>query len=110
MSNSGGTQPPDPNDFTTLLLSSQDIPGSGNNLASYVNPDVDELIRQARSVPGCDQAERAELYYQIQQIAHDDVAYDFTFDFASTFSYALDAAITFTFSFAFTIAFAFNSS
>ncbi|MAU09758.1 MAG: hypothetical protein CL607_08055 [Anaerolineaceae bacterium] len=79
MSNSGGTQPPDPNDFTTLLLSSQDIPGSGNNLASYVNPDVDELIRQARSVPGCDQAERAELYYQIQQIAHDDVAYDFTF-------------------------------
>lgn len=79
MSNSGGTQPPDPNDFTTLLLSSQDIPGSGNNLASYVNPEVDELIRQARSVPGCDQAERAELYYQIQQIAHDDVAYDFTF-------------------------------
>ena len=79
MSNSGGTQPPDPNDFTTLLLSSQDIPGSGNNLASYVNPEVDELIRQARSVPGCDQAERAELYYQIQQIAHDEVAYDFTF-------------------------------
>ncbi|MCA9893663.1 MAG: ABC transporter substrate-binding protein [Anaerolineae bacterium] len=79
MSNSGGTQPPDPNDFTTLLLASQDIPGSGNNLASYVNPEVDELIRQARSVPGCDQQQRAELYYQIQQIAHDDVAYDFTF-------------------------------
>ncbi|MBK8021543.1 MAG: hypothetical protein IPK19_08970 [Chloroflexi bacterium] len=79
MSNSGGTQPPDPNDFTTLLLSNQDIPGSGNNLASYVNPEVDELIRQARSLPGCDPAARAEIYYQIQQITHDDVAYDWTF-------------------------------
>jgi peptide/nickel transport system substrate-binding protein len=80
MSNSGGTQPPDPNDFTTLLVSRQDDPRSnGNNLASYVNPEIDELVRQARSVPGCDQAERAEIYYQIQQIAHDDVAYDFTF-------------------------------
>ncbi|MCK6581108.1 MAG: ABC transporter substrate-binding protein [Anaerolineae bacterium] len=79
MSNSGGTQPPDPNDFTTLLLSNQDIPGSGNNLASYVNPEVDDLIRQARSLPGCDPAARAEIYYQIQQITHDDVAYDWTF-------------------------------
>jgi len=79
MSNSGGTRPPDPNDFTTLILSTQDVPGSGNNLASYVNPEIDELIRQARSLPGCDPAERAEIYYQIQQIAHEDVAYDFTF-------------------------------
>ncbi|MEM6529204.1 MAG: ABC transporter substrate-binding protein, partial [Chloroflexota bacterium] len=79
MSNSGGTQPPDPNDFTTLLQSSQDILGSGNNIASYVNPEVDDLIQQARSVPGCDPAERAEIYYQIQEITHDDVAYDWTF-------------------------------
>ncbi|MDX1995989.1 MAG: ABC transporter substrate-binding protein [bacterium] len=79
MSNSGGTAPPDPNDFTTLILSSEDTPGSGNNLASYINPQIDELVRAARTVPGCDTAARAEIYYQIQQIAHDDVAYDFTF-------------------------------
>jgi peptide/nickel transport system substrate-binding protein len=79
MSNSGGTRPPDPNDFMTLLLSTQDAPGSGNNITSYVNPEIDALIDQARSVPGCDPDVRAELYYQIQQIAHDDVAYDFTF-------------------------------
>jgi peptide/nickel transport system substrate-binding protein len=79
MSNSGGTAPPDPNDFMTLLLSSEDVPGSGNNIASYVNPEVDALIEQARTVPGCDPAERAALYYQIQQITLDDVAYNFTY-------------------------------
>ncbi len=79
MSNSGGTSTPDPNDFTTLLLSKEDVPGSGNNLASYVNPEVDALIEQARTLPGCDQAERAEIYYQIQQIANQDVAYNWTY-------------------------------
>lgn len=79
MSNSGGTAPPDPHYFTTLLISSEDVPGSGNNLASYVNPAVDDLIQQGRTVPGCDLEQRADIYYQIQQIAHDDVAYDFTF-------------------------------
>ncbi len=79
MSNSGGTAPPDPNDFMTLLLTAEDVPGAGNNLASYVNPQIDELVAQARTVPGCDLAARAEIYQQIQQIAHDDVAYDWTF-------------------------------
>ncbi|MDQ7026571.1 MAG: ABC transporter substrate-binding protein [Anaerolineae bacterium] len=76
MSNSTAT---DPNTFTTLLQSQQDIPGGGNNLASYINPDVDELILAARAVPGCDPAQRAEIYYEIQQITHEDVAYDWTF-------------------------------
>jgi len=79
MSNSGGTSAPNPNDFTTLLMSSEDVPGTGNNLASYVNPEVDDLIQQARTVPGCDSAARAEIYNQIQQITHDDLAYDWTF-------------------------------
>jgi peptide/nickel transport system substrate-binding protein len=79
MSNSGGTNTPDPNDFTSLLRSAEDVPGSGNNIASSNNPDVDALIQQARTVPGCDQAERAKLYYEIQQKAHDDIAYDWTY-------------------------------
>jgi peptide/nickel transport system substrate-binding protein len=79
MSNSGGTAPPDPNDFMSLMLSSEDVPGSGNNLASYINPEIDALAQQGRTVPGCDLEGRAEIYRQIQQIAHDDVAYDFTF-------------------------------
>ena len=79
MSNSGGTNTPDPNDFTSLLRSTEDVPGSGNNIASYVNTDVDKLIQDARTVPGCDQAERAKIYYEIQQKAHDDMAYDWTY-------------------------------
>lgn len=80
MSNSGGTGgAPDPHDFMTLLMSVEDVPGSGNNLTSYVNPDVDALITDARTLPGCDQDARAELYREIQQMAHDDVAYAWTF-------------------------------
>jgi peptide/nickel transport system substrate-binding protein len=81
ISNSGGTGgAPDPNDFASLLLSKQDVPGGGgNNLASYVNPEVDKLLDQARTVPGCKPEDRAPIYKQIQKITHDDVAYDFTF-------------------------------
>jgi ABC-type transport system substrate-binding protein len=79
LSNSGGTSTPDPNDFMSLVLSTEDVVGSGNNTTSYVNTEVDALIEQARTIPGCDPAARAEIYYQIQQITHDDVAYNFTY-------------------------------
>ena len=74
-----GKGPPDPSEFMTLLQSTQDVPGSGNNLSSYVNPEVDALIAQGKSVPGCAQAERAEIYREIQRITHEDVAYNFNF-------------------------------
>jgi peptide/nickel transport system substrate-binding protein len=61
-----------------ILLSENDVPGSGFNIASYINPQVDELLKQGRSLVGCSPEERAAIYQQIQQIAHDDVAYDFT--------------------------------
>lgn len=79
MSNSGGTRTPDPTDFTSLILSTADVPGSGNNLASYVNPEIDALVEQARTVPGCAPEARAAIYYQIQQLALEDVAYHFTY-------------------------------
>jgi len=80
MSNSGGTGgAPDPNDFMSLLLGSEDVVGSGNNITSYVNPEIDALIAEARTVPGCDIEARAAIYKEIQQIAHDDVAYAWTF-------------------------------
>ena len=80
MSNSGGTGgAPDPNDFMTLLYGKQDVPGSGNNLASYVNPEIDALIDQARTVVGCGTDERGAIYREIQRIAHEDLAYDWSF-------------------------------
>ena len=80
MSNSGGAGgPPDPNFFSSLIRSTADTPGSGNNLASYVNPEVDRLLNEALTVPGCDLEARADIYREIQQILYDDVAYDWTF-------------------------------
>ncbi|HVU14368.1 MAG TPA: ABC transporter substrate-binding protein [Phototrophicaceae bacterium] len=61
-----------------ILDSKNDIPGSGFDIASYVNPKVDQLLDQGRSMVGCSPTDRAPIYQQIQQIAHDDVAYDFT--------------------------------
>jgi peptide/nickel transport system substrate-binding protein len=79
MSNSGGTQPPDPNEFMNMLQSTDDAPGSGLNMPSYINPEVDELIRQAQTVPGCALEDRGEIYRELQRITHEDVAYDWTF-------------------------------
>lgn len=77
LSNSG-PNPPDPDSLARgLTYSRNDIPGSGGNVVSYVNPEYDALIDAASTLPGCDPAERAELYYQIQQIQHEDVVYDF---------------------------------
>lgn len=63
-----------------LLSSSQDDPSRGLNLASYSNPKVDELLEKAQSVPGCSTEERAPYYYELQQIVHDEVAYDMVAD------------------------------
>lgn len=78
MTNSDGAAA-EPNTFTGLLLSRTDTPGTGGNITSYINPEIDALIDQARSVPGCDPAERTALYHQIQEIAHEDVAYVWLF-------------------------------
>jgi peptide/nickel transport system substrate-binding protein len=54
-----------------------DTPGSGFNFVSYNNPRIDELLDTAVSVPGCDPAERAPYYYEIQRTIHDDIPYLF---------------------------------
>ncbi len=73
-----GNEPPDPHSLSNGLHNSTlDVPGPGNNTTSYVNLEMDALLEQAESLPGCVQEERAEIYYQIQQIQHDEVSYDF---------------------------------
>lgn len=52
------------------------IGGGGFNLSAYVNPEIDELLDKGRNLPGCSLEERTEIYRQIQQIARDDVPYD----------------------------------
>jgi len=66
----------DPND-DVFWRTDFDTPGSGFNFVSYQNPRMDELLQAGVSVPGCDPAERAPIYQEIQQIIHDDVPYVF---------------------------------
>jgi peptide/nickel transport system substrate-binding protein len=56
----------------TQQFSSGAYPG-GQNWAGYSNPDVDQLLQQAATVPGCGQPERHELYNRVQQIIAQDV-------------------------------------
>lgn len=66
----------DPNDDVFWRLQF-DTPGSGFNFVSYSNERVDELLQQGLSIPGCDTAERAPYYKEIQQIIHDEIPYVF---------------------------------
>ena len=70
-----------------MLNSRQDIPGGGLNLASYVNPAMDESLAAARSVPGCAPVDRAPLYEDVQELVLEDVPYDFTYSIGARWAY-----------------------
>jgi ABC-type transport system substrate-binding protein len=64
-----GGFPPDPDSLGSMFLNSHnDTPNMGNNYTSVVNPEIDELLEAARTVPGCSVEERAPYYQQIQAI------------------------------------------
>lgn len=65
-------------DQTQLWATTSDVI-AGDNFTSYINPELDELFEQARTIPGCDTQERAAIYGQIQEILHRDVPYMFLF-------------------------------
>ncbi len=72
---------PEPQVLTNLILNSQqDVVNGGFNFSSYVNPNMDTLLNQAGSSVDCSAEARAPFYYEIQQISHDDVVYDFISD------------------------------
>lgn len=70
-----GGFPPDPDTLaTSFLLSTNDVPGTtGTNFTSVVDPAVDELLAQGRSVPSCEIDERAPYYQEIQRIGLENV-------------------------------------
>jgi len=61
--------PPDPDAYP--VWHSTQIEGTGQNYSGFVNRDADEAIEVARQLT--DPGERAELYYQFQQIFADQV-------------------------------------
>lgn len=67
---SGG---PDPDNFIYYLLTTENaVIGTANNFSWYSNPNVDALIKQAATCPGCDQATREALYVEAQRLAFAD--------------------------------------
>jgi peptide/nickel transport system substrate-binding protein len=56
-----------------------DTPGSGFNFISYNNPQVTEMLDEARGLPGCDTAERGVLYKEMQEIILADQGYAFLY-------------------------------
>lgn len=69
----GFSFPDDPSGISANFGPENDIVGSGFNMTSYNNPEVTALLQQAKTLPGCDPAERADLYKQALQILHDEV-------------------------------------
>jgi peptide/nickel transport system substrate-binding protein len=65
--------PDDPSGISTTFGPENDVVGSGFNVTSYNNPEVTRLLDEAKTLPGCDPAERAALYGQALQILHDEV-------------------------------------
>jgi peptide/nickel transport system substrate-binding protein len=62
----------DPDTLPYLALRTAAWPKEGGfNSGYYSNPKVDKLLEQARK--STDQAERAKLYKQVQEIVHKDV-------------------------------------
>jgi peptide/nickel transport system substrate-binding protein len=66
-----GTNPDD----ARLWRAASDVPGVGYNFVSYHNPDLEEKLAQARSVPGCDQDMRTVLYRKIQAQLYEEQPY-----------------------------------
>ena len=59
------------------------VTGGSNNDANYSNPQVDELLKEARREG--DEAKRKALYDQVMQILHEDVPYIYIYHSNNTF-------------------------
>jgi len=69
--------PDNPNDLADIFTPQADVLGSGFNTGSYANEEVSRLLAEARTLPGCDLDERAELYRQVQEILHEELPWMF---------------------------------
>jgi peptide/nickel transport system substrate-binding protein len=70
--------PVDP-DQTDLFTRAADVVGERGNTGSYYNPEVEELLAQARTLEGCDLEARAEIYRRIQAILQADQPFAWLF-------------------------------
>jgi len=57
-----------------------DDPGGGFNFVSYYNEEVEQLLFEAKSLPGCSTEGRGEKYKMIQELIHEDAPYAFFYN------------------------------
>ena len=70
---------PDDPDATQLFTPASDVIGSGSDFTSFNNARFNELNTQAKSLAGCDPAERAAIYGEMQQIMQEELPYIWLF-------------------------------
>ncbi len=58
-----------------MLIPEEDVISSGFNLGSYYNPELTEIVNQARTVSACDLDERRALYTRAEAIIQQDLPY-----------------------------------
>lgn len=68
----------DPDD-ETYWASMNDQPGGGFNFVSYYNTEVDALLKEAKTMPGCKAEDRGPLYKTVQEIIYEDQPYAFLY-------------------------------
>jgi peptide/nickel transport system substrate-binding protein len=66
---------PDDPDATQLFTPASDVVGAGSNFTSWNNEEFTALNNEAKALAGCDPAERAALYGQMQEIFQQDLPY-----------------------------------
>jgi peptide/nickel transport system substrate-binding protein len=69
---------PDPED-AVFWAYRYDDPAGGFNFVSYYNEEVDQLLFEAKSLPGCSAEGRGEKYKRIQELIHEDAPYAFLY-------------------------------
>jgi peptide/nickel transport system substrate-binding protein len=66
-------------DQTQIFGAAADAVGSGFNTGSWINEEYIALNEEARVLPGCDQAARAEIYHRMQEIVYEEQPYVFLY-------------------------------
>jgi len=68
----GLATPANPNGIADIFLPEADVVGAGYNTQSFNNPRLNQLIAEARNLPGCDVETRKAMYGEAYQILRDE--------------------------------------
>jgi peptide/nickel transport system substrate-binding protein len=71
---------------SSLFDPAGDRVGQGNNISSYNNSELTALLDEARTLPGCDVAQRAALYADAQRILQEDQPYAWLFTYEALYA------------------------